>query len=40
MADLTAMQRVAMARDPLRPNISDYINGLFTCFFEQRGDRA
>jgi acetyl-CoA carboxylase carboxyl transferase subunit alpha len=36
---LTAAQRVAIARHPQRPNISDYISALFTDFFEQRGDR-
>ena len=40
MADvLTAAQRVALARDPGRPNVTDYIHGLFTDFFQQRGDR-
>ena len=34
MAERTAAERVALA------NITDYINGLFTDFFEQRGDRA
>ena len=29
---LTAAQRVALARDPGRPNVTDYINGLFTDF--------
>ena len=38
--NLTAAQKVAIARHPLRPNISDYISALFTDFFEQRGDRA
>ena len=38
-ASFTAAQRVAIARDPRRPNVSDYINGLFTEFFEQKGDR-
>ena len=37
--NLTAAQRVAIARNPQRPNISDYIGALFTDFFEQRGDR-
>ena len=37
---LTAAERVAIARCPKRPNISDYINALFTDFFEQKGDRA
>ena len=36
---LTAAERVAIARNPQRPNISDYISALFTDFFEQRGDR-
>ena len=36
---LTAAQRVAIARHPQRPNISDYIGALFTDFFECRGDR-
>ena len=40
MAERTAAERVALARHPQRPNIKDYINGLFTDFFEQRGDRA
>ncbi len=40
MHDLTAAERVAIARHPQRPNITDYINGLFTDFFEQNGDRA
>ena len=40
MHKLTAAERVAIARHPQRPNITDYINTLFTDFFEQRGDRA
>ena len=40
MAEKTAAERVALARHPQRPNITDYISGLFTDFFEQRGDRA
>ena len=40
MHELTAAERVAIARHPQRPNITDYINTLFTNFFEQRGDRA
>ena len=39
MTDLTPAQRVAIARDPKRPNVTDYIEGLFTDFFEQKGDR-
>ncbi len=38
-AALTAAQRVAIARHPRRPNITDFIGALFTDFFEQRGDR-
>ena len=37
--NLTAAERVAIARHPQRPNISDYIEALFTDFFECRGDR-
>ena len=36
---LTAAQRVALAREAGRPNVRDYIDGLFTDFFEQKGDR-
>ncbi|MDY3281152.1 acetyl-CoA carboxylase carboxyltransferase subunit alpha [Dysosmobacter sp.] len=39
MNRLTAAERVAVARHPQRPNINDYIDGLFTDFFAQRGDR-
>ncbi len=39
MSSLTAAERVAVARHPQRPNITDYIGALFTDFFEQRGDR-
>ena len=39
MANLTAFQRVALARQPGRPGICDYIDALFTDFFAQRGDR-
>lgn len=39
MSRLTAAERVAVARHPQRPNITDYINALFTDFFEQKGDR-
>lgn len=38
-ATLTAAQRVGLARDAGRPNITDYIDALFTDFFECRGDR-
>ena len=30
MAEKTAAERVALARHPQRPNITDYIDGLFT----------
>lgn len=39
MSKLTAAERVAVARHPQRPNITDYIQGLFTDFFQQKGDR-
>lgn len=38
-AQLTAAERVAIARNPQRPNIMDYIGALFTDFFECKGDR-
>ena len=38
-AQLTAAERVAIARHPQRPNITDYIDALFTDFFECKGDR-
>ena len=34
---LTAAQRVAIARHAQRPNVRDYIDGLFPHFFELRG---
>ena len=39
MSQLTAAQRVAIARHPQRPRITDYIPLLFTDFFTCRGDR-
>ena len=39
-ADLTAADRVFLARHPNRPHIDEYIATLFTDFFEQRGDRG
>lgn len=36
---LTPAERVALARNPARPGIDDYIDALFTDFFEQKGDR-
>ena len=35
----TAADRVALARNPLRPSVTDYIDHLFTGFFELCGDR-
>lgn len=35
----TAADKVYLARHPMRPNINDYIDALFTDFFECRGDR-
>ena len=37
--NLTAQQRLVLARSPQRPGPVDYLQGLFTDFFEQRGDR-
>ena len=39
MRNLTAAERVALARQPGRPGTADYITALFTDFFEQKGDR-
>lgn len=36
---MNAMEKVLAARDKDRPKIDDYINQLFTDFFEQKGDR-
>ena len=36
---LTAAQRVALARQAKRPGICAFIDGLFTGFFEMKGDR-
>ena len=38
-SQFTAAERVAIARNPQRPNITDYIDALFTDFFECKGDR-
>lgn len=35
----TAAERVALARHPQRPGPTSFIHGLFTDFFEQKGDR-
>ena len=37
--DLTPAQRVALARHADRPGTAEFIDALFTDFFEQRGDR-
>ena len=37
--ELTAEDKVYLARHPKRPNIRAYISALFTDFFEQKGDR-
>lgn len=34
-----AFERLSIARHPHRPNVRDYIDGLFDHFFEMRGDR-
>ena len=39
MSNLTPAERVAIARHEGRPGVADYIEGLFTDFFELRGDR-
>lgn len=37
-ADLSAADRVYLARHPKRPHIDDFVEHLFTDFFEQKGD--
>ena len=37
--ELSAEDKVFLARHPHRPKIDEYINALFTDFFEQKGDR-
>ncbi|MGN0775938.1 MAG: acetyl-CoA carboxylase carboxyltransferase subunit alpha [Candidatus Ventricola sp.] len=39
LSNLTPEQKVLMARYPKRPKIGQYVDALFTDFFEQRGDR-
>jgi acetyl-CoA carboxylase carboxyl transferase subunit alpha len=39
MSELTAIERVQMARHPHRPYTSDFIRALFEDFFELHGDR-
>jgi acetyl-CoA carboxylase carboxyl transferase subunit alpha len=38
-SDLSAIERVRLARNPQRPQTLDYIDALFTGFFEIHGDR-
>ena len=37
--EMTALERVQIARRPQRPGIRDYIDTIFPHFFEMRGDR-
>lgn len=37
--NISAYDRVYLARKPARPGVRDYINRIFTDFFEQHGDR-
>ena len=39
MSTYTPEEKVKIARDPGRPGTADFIQALFTDFFEQRGDR-
>ncbi len=39
VAEITAAERVALARHAGRPGTADYISALFTDFFECKGDR-
>ena len=39
MAEYTPAQRVALARNTARPGVVDFVQGLLTDFFEQKGDR-
>lgn len=38
--ELTAEDRVILARHPRRPKVAAFVNALFEDFFEQRGDRS
>ena len=38
--NLSAEEKVFLARHPKRPKIDEYIDALFSDFFEQKGDRA
>ena len=40
LSALTPADRVALARHPGRPGVAEFVDALFTEFFEQRGDRA
>lgn len=37
-ADISPSERVMIARDIKRPHIDDFISGIFTDFFQQKGD--
>ena len=39
MSRYTPAEKVKLARHPERPGTADFIDALFTDFFEQRGDR-
>ena len=39
MSKYTPEEKVKLARRPDRPGTADFIDALFTDFFEQRGDR-
>lgn len=39
LSTFSPADRVALARNPARPGVEEYIAALFTDFFEQRGDR-
>ena len=39
MSAYTPEEKVKLARNPERPGTADFIQALFTDFFEQRGDR-
>ncbi len=40
MNPLTPAERVSIARNPKRPGVMDYINGIFKDFIELKGDRC
>ena len=39
MSNLSAAERVALARDPQRPTAREYIGAIFDAFFYLSGDR-